>query len=245
MHIDWWTLALQTINVLILIWILGRFFFRPVADVVAKRKEAAAKLLADADSARKQAEQLHAEAAGLQADINAERGRLLDEAREAADVEKAALFSQLSNELDKRREDASVAIDRERAAMARDVLDHASTLSIDIARRLLERLPAIAVLPAFIDGTRRELERLPEEVRNSLATADQDHPLEVVSATALSDEQGEQLRDMLHAVLGDELPMRLSHDPGLVGGFEIRGRNVIIRNNWQADLIQIQKELKR
>ena len=32
MHIDWWTLALQTVNVLVLIWLLARFFFRPVMD---------------------------------------------------------------------------------------------------------------------------------------------------------------------------------------------------------------------
>ena len=38
MHIDRWTLALQTVNVLVLIWLLHRFFFRPVADIVAKRQ---------------------------------------------------------------------------------------------------------------------------------------------------------------------------------------------------------------
>jgi F-type H+-transporting ATPase subunit b len=29
--IDWWTLGLQAVNVLILIWLLGYFFWRPVA----------------------------------------------------------------------------------------------------------------------------------------------------------------------------------------------------------------------
>ena len=48
MRIDWWTLALQTVNVLVLIWILGRFFFRPVMDIVVKRQQEANKLLADA-----------------------------------------------------------------------------------------------------------------------------------------------------------------------------------------------------
>ena len=62
MHIDWWTLALQTVNVLVLIWILARFFFRPIMDVVAKRQAAADRLLADADAARKEASNLHAEA---------------------------------------------------------------------------------------------------------------------------------------------------------------------------------------
>ena len=48
MHIDWWTLAFQTVNVLVLIWILARFFFRPVVDIVAKRQEEANKVLAEA-----------------------------------------------------------------------------------------------------------------------------------------------------------------------------------------------------
>ena len=56
MPIDWWTLALQTVNVLILVWLLARFFCRPVAAmIVAKRQEQASKLLADAVAARQEA----------------------------------------------------------------------------------------------------------------------------------------------------------------------------------------------
>ena len=52
MRIDWWTLGLQTINVLVLVWILGRVFFRPLADIVAARRAEAAKLLDEARAAR-------------------------------------------------------------------------------------------------------------------------------------------------------------------------------------------------
>ncbi len=41
MHIDWSTLALQTINALVLVWLLARFLFRPVAEIVAERQDAA------------------------------------------------------------------------------------------------------------------------------------------------------------------------------------------------------------
>ena len=37
MHIDLWTLGLQTINVLVLVWLLARFLFRPVAAIVVQR----------------------------------------------------------------------------------------------------------------------------------------------------------------------------------------------------------------
>ena len=42
MRIDWWTLALQTVNVLILIWILSRFLFRPIMAIIEERRAAAA-----------------------------------------------------------------------------------------------------------------------------------------------------------------------------------------------------------
>ncbi len=41
MRIDWSTLALQTINALVLIWLLARFLFRPVAGIIAERQKAA------------------------------------------------------------------------------------------------------------------------------------------------------------------------------------------------------------
>jgi F-type H+-transporting ATPase subunit b len=52
MRIDWWTLALQTFNVLVLVWILSRFLFRPVASMIEQRQAAAAKLLADSARSR-------------------------------------------------------------------------------------------------------------------------------------------------------------------------------------------------
>ncbi len=245
MRIDWSTLALQTVNVLVLIWILGRFFFRPVADLVARRKEAAAKLLADAEAARKEADGVRAEATRLRADLNAERDRLLGEARKGADEEKAALLAQLSTELEKRRKEATAAIERQRAGMTHDVLDYAGELSIDIARRLLERLPPDIAFSAFLAGLANALDKLPAEARCSLAAADSKHPVEVVAAAPLSDEQAAKLKDMLRAALGVEPALQISSDRKLIAGLEIRSRNLILRNNWQADLAQIQQELNR
>src|SRR5271157_3874975 len=56
MHIDWWTLALQAVNALVLIWLLAHFLFRPVVDAIAARQKAAGQLLADAKAAKAAAE---------------------------------------------------------------------------------------------------------------------------------------------------------------------------------------------
>lgn len=48
MDIDVWGLALQAVNVLILIWLLSRVFWRPVAAAIAKRQQAATAIIEDA-----------------------------------------------------------------------------------------------------------------------------------------------------------------------------------------------------
>ena len=77
MHFDWWTLALQTVNVLVLIWLLGRFFFRPVMNIVAKRQAEANKLLSDAASARHEAAAVRSDAETARAEVGAEQDRLI------------------------------------------------------------------------------------------------------------------------------------------------------------------------
>src|SRR6516162_2859657 len=67
MQIDWWTLGLQAVNALVLIWLLARFLYRPVVDAIAARQQAAGKLLADAQAAKAAAES-EREQAAAQAD---------------------------------------------------------------------------------------------------------------------------------------------------------------------------------
>src|SRR5215471_6750937 len=38
MHLDWWTIGLQTINFGILVWLLHRFLYKPVLTMIDARK---------------------------------------------------------------------------------------------------------------------------------------------------------------------------------------------------------------
>ncbi len=245
MHIDWWTLALQTVNVLILVWILGRFFFRPVMAIVARRQEEAKKLLADADAVRHQAESTRAEAGRVRAELEGHRLELLDQARSEAKAEQARLLEEAAKEAAKTREDAIAAAERERADAEGALLKHAGELSLEIARRLLERLPADAALAAFTDGLCREIRTLSPEARVGLQMAAPAEPLELWSASDLSTEQQRFVRQQLTEALGSEPPVAFRRNDGLLAGLELRGPTTIVRNNWRSDLDRIREELAR
>jgi len=246
MRLDWWTLALQTVNVLVLIWILARFFFRPIADIIAKRQQETKKLFADADAARKQAAAARSEAEKARAEVAAERDRLLAEAQKSAQSEKAKLLQQAAQDAAKLRRESEAAVARDQAAAEQQVVDHAGALSLDIARRLLERLPPNLALEAFLAELCREINNLSSEARDGfVAAASAGHPVEVATAAPLSDQETTQFRNALNEAFRQELPMTFLSDAKLLAGIELRGHNVILRNSWRADLERIREELSR
>lgn len=244
MHIDWWTLALQTVNVLVLLWILSRFFFRPVMDIVARRQAEANKLLSDAATARAQATAAHAAAEKAIADVAADRDRVIAEAHKAAETEKAELLAQSSREVARLHGEAEAAIARDQTASAKAVVAHARELSVDIARRLLGRLPPAISFAVFLDGLSRELNALSPESRASLAAGAGD-AIEIVTAVPLSAEDADRARDALHRALDAQPALKFRVEPALIAGIELRSRGTIVRNNWQADLERIGEELGR
>ena len=244
MHIDWWTLALQIVNVLVLIWILARFFFRPVVNIVAKRQEEANKLLADAAVVRQEAADARSDANKARAEIGAERDGLIAEARKSAQMEKANLLAQSSQEIAKLHSEVEAAIARDGIAAGQAIIARASELSVEIAQRLLRRFPSKIILSAFLDGLCQELRALSSEERESFTSATAaDHAIEVVTATPLSKEEIKHVCDALKAAVGSEPPFKFRIDPALIAGIELHSRNTIVRNSWRADLDRIRKDL--
>lgn len=243
MQFDWWTLALETINVLVLVWILARFFFRPIAAIVAKRREEVGRVLAEAMVEREAAEQAKAAAAAEHQHIAAQREALMESARTEAAAEKEQLLAQSADALARQREEAEAALARQRHETEGELFDQASNLSVDIANRLLERLPQEAVFAAFLPGLETALKNLPDDGAEGIAGADGEHPVEVVTAAPLTDEQAGQLRALLEQAAGTPAALEFRTDPALIAGIEVHARNTIIRNNWQADLARIREDL--
>ncbi len=113
MQIDWWTLGLQAVNALVLIWLLAHFLFRPVVDAIAARQKAAGQLLADAKAAKAAAEGERDKAAAETARLVEHRGEALKAAEAEAATEKSALLAAAQAEADKLRAAAKAEIEAE------------------------------------------------------------------------------------------------------------------------------------
>ncbi|MFZ2102745.1 MAG: F0F1 ATP synthase subunit B, partial [Oricola sp.] len=88
MKLDWWTFAFQVINIAVLLWLLGRFLFRPVANIIAERKTETARVLKDAEEAKRAAREVEQTAKAERDRIAGERIELLEKARAEAEAQK-------------------------------------------------------------------------------------------------------------------------------------------------------------
>jgi F-type H+-transporting ATPase subunit b len=239
MKIDWWTLGLQTVNVLILIWLLARFFWRPLAAMIAQRRTAAELMLTQAEEKRAQADAALAAAVQARAGFAQERDAILAAARTAAAQARTAVIEAAAREAAALGEAAKGAIARDQAATEAEWADHASRLAVEIAGRLAGRLHGSTVHQAFLNWLTAEIGALPAASRKAAVGSE----IEVITAEALSPEDQAQARQRIAGSFGGELRISFGIDAGLIAGFELRGAGVVLRNSWRADLEQIQQEL--
>jgi F-type H+-transporting ATPase subunit b len=241
MHIDLWTLGLQAINVLVLVWLLARFLFRPVAGMVAQRRQATAALLADAEAARAQAQAAAAEVTHQREGLAAEVDGLRAAARQDAAAERATQMAQARAEADRVRADAAAALARERSQLQAALEARACTLAVDIARRLLDRLPSGAITTALAGMLADDLAALPQAERALLAAAPE--RFEVVTAVALDAAGQAAVMAALTRALGTPPAPAFRVDPALLAGIELRGPHTRISSSWRSDLDRIAGEL--
>jgi F-type H+-transporting ATPase subunit b len=235
MHFDWSTLVLQTANVLILLWLLRRFLFRPVVTIVAERRNAAEKLLADAAAAREQAQAQVEQTARRQQALTADSEHILADARTAAETERAAVLERSKTDAAQVLEAAQANLEQRRGQMRRDLEVEACHLAVAIASRLLARIPPSAVNAALLEalgglsvGEWRQL-------------AGPGDSVEVVTTSPLDAATQAACADMVQQRLG--CPVSFETDPSLIAGVELRGPHAHWHNNWRADLDRIAEEL--
>jgi F-type H+-transporting ATPase subunit b len=241
MHIDWWTLGLQTVNALVLIWLLARYLFRPIARMVAERQQAAAALVADAAKAKAEALAEQTQAANETARIAQQRGDLLAAASAEAAKLKASLESAAHAETEHVRAAAQADIASAQQSAATADADRAARLAIDIAAKLLARLPQETRITGFIDGLARELAKLPERTRAELGRNGE--TVDLIAPRALTDDELAACRTALAHVLGRDLPIQVRVDPAILAGLELEAPHAIVRNSFRADLAYLQTEL--
>jgi F-type H+-transporting ATPase subunit b len=241
MTLDWWGLGLQAINVLILVWLLSRVFWRPVAGAITRRREAAQAMLDKGKTAQEQADAALAEVAESRAGIAAEREAILAEAKAMADTATKAALEDAQTKADTLIAAARTAIDRDKTTARKENAARAAELSVEIAARLLCRFNTPAVQAAFLAQLVDAIAGMSASDRVALTASEND--IEIITPTDPEDAERAEIEHAVKDALDGIPAMRFVTDPDLIAGVELRSAHFVLHNSWRADLETILKEI--
>ena len=242
MTLDWWGLGLQAINVLILVWLLSRVFWRPVAGAITRRQEAAQAMLDEGKTAQAKADAALAEVVETRVGIAEERDAILAEAKAAADKATKAALKEAQSKADTLIAAARTAIGRDKNTARKENAARAAELSVEIAARLLGRFNTPAVQAAFLAQLVEAIAGMSASDRAALTTSEAD--IEIISATAPEGAERAEIEQAVKDALGGAPSVRLVTDPSLIAGLELRSGHFVLHNSWRADLENILKEVE-
>ena len=224
MLIDWFTIAAQIINFLILLWLLKRFLYRPVLNAMNEREKKITQRLTDAEHARQEARQQAEQYRDKTAELAAQRESLLNEARAEAETLRKELFHQARQEVSEIQERWQRSIQQEKEAFLRDLYQRATTQTYEIARKALSDLANKDLETHVIENFLLRIENLDSEEQASLnaALAEASGKVLVRSAFEISPGMREKILAQLGAIAPDGFEVRFEALPEVSCGIELK-----------------------
>jgi len=243
MLIDWFTIAAQALNFLILVWLMKRFLYKPILNAIAEREKKIAAQLADADKKKAEAQEESEEFKRKNSEFdtqrsalltkatdeaNAQRQRLLDEARSAAVALSSKRRETLRNEERALHQAIRRRTQQEVFAVARKALADLGGASLE------ERLSGV-----FLSRLRGLDGRALAELGGALKAAPE--PARVRTAFDLPAEQRSAIQKALNETFSSEVRVRFETAPDLIGGIELAANGQKVAWNIADYLASMEK----
>jgi F-type H+-transporting ATPase subunit b len=238
MELSWSTFFLEIINFLVLVWILKRFLYKPVLEVIARRSAGIEKTRADAAALHADAEDLQKQYESRLADWNRERQQMRETLSHELEAERARQLDALHTELEQEREKARVAESSRQADALRKFEETALFQAARFATHLLEATAGADTEARLVELVINELSQLPDERIAAMRKNYGQTPDAIVidSAYPLAEDQRERLEQALLALTALKIPLRFEQNSDLLAGVRITIGAWVLGLNLQDEL---------
>ncbi len=223
MLIDWFTVAAQALNFLILVWLLKRFLYQPVLDAIGAREQRIAKQLADAAAQAAAATSEREQFERKNKEFDTERAALLDTARAQATAEGQKLLELARQQADALRSRLQGAWREEQLLLGAEISRRTRDEVFAIARKTLADLAGVSLEQRMTQVLIERLSALGASERALLAaaTAAPAGALVVRTAFELQPPERSAIERAVSAISATAAQLSYQAVPGLVSGIEL------------------------
>lgn len=233
------TFILEIINFLILVWILKRFFYQPVLDVIDKRKQRVDSTLTAVKEQQAKAEELQTQYENRLTHWEQEKKRALEAFHQEIETERFRLMEELKVKLEEERSKAKVIDDHLFLQKQRSNEERALKQGAHFAGLLLKQAANSELEKSLFALLLNELSNLPEKHLKALRFLHRAQPVSVTisSAYKLEDQQRKKIQHRLNALINHATDFHYRQDPELIAGFKIAIESWVLHANLQHELV--------
>jgi F-type H+-transporting ATPase subunit b len=223
MLIDWFTVGAQTLNFLILVWLLKRFLYKPILDAIDAREKRIATELADADAKKAEAKKERDEFQSKNDVFDQQRTALLTKATEEADAERKRLFEEVRQAADELSAKREASLRRDAKKLNEVVSEKTQREVFAIARKVLADLASTTLEEQMFQVFILKLQEMDALTKETIATSIKTATgaILVRSVFDLSSKQRANIQKTINEVFSSELPLQFDTVPELISGIEL------------------------
>ena len=222
MKFDLWTFSFQIINFIVLLLILKKVLYRPVREIMEKRRELATKTMEEAERIRREAQEVQSENQAEQKRLKEQHGRLLEEMREEVARERQTLLQETDREVQRRRDKERALLEAEKTRQAADIrklsIDTVALFAANLCREIADEDLHRALHRRLIEG----IEQVCNELRSLVEGGEAPLSVEVISAYPLDQDAEQSLQAALEAGTGGQVCLKCCIDRDLLAGLKIK-----------------------
>jgi F-type H+-transporting ATPase subunit b len=223
MLIDWFTVAAQAINFLLLVWLLKRFLYRPILGAMDAREQRIAAQLHDAETQKHEAEAQSTRFREASEAFEKQKQALLSEAKAEAEATRQRLMEDARNEIESLRLKWREALREEETALEAEITNSVQKEIFAITRHTLRALAGTELeqqiatsfvrrLREFDGGEKEQLEAVIKMSRK---------PLMIRSAFDLPLATRMEIESVIRENLDNQLSIHYETVPEMIGGIEL------------------------
>ncbi|MDO4476179.1 MAG: F0F1 ATP synthase subunit B [Lachnospiraceae bacterium] len=134
-----WTIVAQICNLFLQVYLIKRFLFKPINEMLAKRKAMADAQIADAEKAKNEAQAMKAEYEADLANAKDKAGEILATAQKTAAVRSDEIVKAAQAQAAAMKTKAEAEIEQEKKKAVNEIKNEIGGMAMDIAGKVIER----------------------------------------------------------------------------------------------------------
>lgn len=234
-------LLVQLFSFIILVLILHAWVYKPLMDMLDRRRKMIAQGVEDARVAAEARENAEKDAEKILSEAKQEAGENIREAKQRAETTALQIREQAENEASEIRADAEESAHRIRNEALKDLRGEVASLAIAAARQVisssLDEERQREMVQSFFSGLKdRKIVLLENEQLHP-------GPIEVTSALPLSDKEKNEVHSDLKRRLKIDPELKFTVDPAILGGLIIRVGDRVIDGSVVGQLEDLRSSL--